>query len=103
MTNKDTIYIGLNDKDSKKQLIKNKQAMELVNSVVLRYADGCSLYSGKGTYKHNDNSIVKENSLQLILYGVLEETVRSICNEVKAVLNQESVIWQSEVVNSVFV
>lgn len=39
-----TLYLGLNDKDTKKQEINTIEAYKIVNNVVNNYCDGATIY-----------------------------------------------------------
>ena len=101
--NKCTLYIGLNDKDTKRQELSTVEAYKVVQNIVLAETDGCTVYEVDGIYKHDDGSVVIEKSLKVELYGVLEAVAMSIVSLLKKALNQESIILQRESVDSVFV
>ena len=100
---KSTLYIGLNDKDSKRQELATVEAYKVIQNIVLDKADGCTIYEADGIYKHDDGSVVIEKSLKVELYGVIESVILQIISSIKAALNQESVILQKELVNSQFI
>ena len=84
------LSIGLNDKDTKKPMEENV-AISLVETSVLKYADGSTISIANGTYKHENGTTVREKSLKCELLFVDTDTVKSIVNEIKAILNQESI------------
>ena len=51
-----TLYIGLNDKDSKIQEISTLDAYKIVTKII---GVGSTLTEGKGSYKHEDGTVVK--------------------------------------------
>lgn len=95
-----TLYVGLNDKDTKTQLIDTNKAMEMVQFILLNKVDGATIFQAQGLYKHNNGSFVVENTLRIELLFVEHETVKSIVNTLKDVLNQESIAVQVEEINS---
>ena len=95
-----TLYVGLNDKDAKVQLVSTLEAYKMVNNVLLQYVDGATIYEARGIYKHDDGSFVTENTLRIALLFVETETVKEIVKTLKAMLNQESIAVQHEVVTS---
>ena len=98
---KQTLYIGLNDKDTKTQKIDTLEAVKIVSNILTEYADGATIYNATGIYRHDNGDIVIENTLRVELIeadaGRLAEAVKII----KTVLNQESIIIQNEIINSV--
>lgn len=105
MEEKITLYIGLFDKDTKKQEVDTKQAFNIVNNIVnnilLQYTEGATIYMGDGIYKHIDKTTVIEKNIIVILYDVTRETLNKILKEVKTALNQEAVLVEkTQVVTS---
>lgn len=97
-----TLYVGLNDKDTKVQKVDTMEAYKIATNVITAYADGGTIYSADGIYKHDDGTIVIEKTLKIELYEASDEAVQTIINTLKIVLNQESIIKQTESVNSEF-
>lgn len=102
MTTKYSFYIGLNDKDSKVQIIETLTASNIVNRVFIENGvDGATITSGKGIYKHENGEIVIEETLIVQVYefdSIIN--VRQICNELKNLLNQESIAVEKRETNS---
>ena len=92
MEEKITLYIGLFDKNTKKQEVDTKQAFNIVNNILLQYTEGATIYMGDGIYKHIDKTTVIEKNIIVILYDVTRETLNKILKEVKTALNQEAVL-----------
>lgn len=90
------LYVGLNDKDTKQQKIDTLEAYKITTNILLNYTDGATIYSTQGIYKHNDNTIVIENTLKIELLFIELETVKKIANELKIIFNQETIILQTE-------
>lgn len=100
MTEKYTLYIGLNDKDSKVQKISTVEAVKIVTNLCTTFTDGATIFEADGVYKHDDGTIVIEKTLRVELLFIDKQSVRQIVNTVKQILNQESVAVQHEVVDS---
>lgn len=95
-----TLYLGLNDKDTKTQLVSTLEAYKVVTNVLKTYTDGATIYEARGIYKHDDGTFTTENTLRIELLFVERETVKTIVDILKQVLNQESIAVQHEVVES---
>jgi hypothetical protein len=95
-----TLYVGLNDKDTKQQKISTLEAYKITNNVICKYAEGGTIYEAQGIYKHDDGTIVFEKTLRIELLFVDKKTVEKIANILKAALNQESIAVQYESVES---
>lgn len=103
-TNKTTLYIGLNDKDSRVQLIDTVEAIKMVTSLLRGVnIDGATVYNATGIYTHNDGSIVIENTLRVELFEASEADVLKGVELIKIALNQESIIVSNETVESKFI
>lgn len=92
MTIKYTFFIGLNDKDSHIQEINTLDASKMVQRVFMSHECGATITSGKGVYAHDDGTVVAEETLIVQVYEFDSVVpVKVICEDLKMVLNQESV------------
>ena len=98
-----TLYIGLNDKDTKVQRIDTMEASKIVQNVLTDTTGGGTIYSATGVYRHDNGAVVIENTLRVELVAVAMEAVRAAIDIIKTALNQESIILQTENVQSVFI
>ena len=98
-----TLYIGLNDKDTKIQHVDNLEASKIVQNILTEKTDGGTIYNATGVYKHDDGTVIIENTLRVEIVAVALEAVREAIEIIKIALNQESIILQTERVESVFV
>lgn len=96
-----TLYIGLNDKDSKIQEINTIDAYKLVSNVI---GVDSTITEGRGIYKHEDGTVVSETSLIVELLDFCNALdkgwIKSKINQIKTLLNQESVAVQYQEVES---
>ena len=90
------LYVGLNDKDTKIQEVTTEHAKDIVNKV----CGDCSIQEITGYYTHNNGEQVKENTLKVELLFKSEDEVRLYCQDLKKLLNQESIICESTITNS---
>lgn len=98
-----TLYLGLNDKDTKIQRVDTLEAYKIVENMLANMFDGGTIFNAKGIYKHDDNSIVIENTLRIEILefnNSIIENVREFVRMLKDVFNQESVAVQIEICNS---
>lgn len=95
-----TLYLGLNDKETKTQKIGTLEAYKICNNILLNYTEGATVFEANGIYKHEDGSFVVEKTLRIELLFTDLETVEKIVKELKIVFNQESVAVQVEDINS---
>lgn len=93
-----TLFIGLNDKNTFKQEISTKKAISMiVNTVISNNLSGCTIQQSIGYYLHDDKkSMVVENSINLIIYTNKTSNIKTLINQLKSLLNQESIIYQVE-------
>lgn len=97
---KHTLYIGLNDKNSKQQEINTLDAVKIVLNTVKAFYDGGTIKECKGFYKHESGELTIESTLEVqILFADINKT-RQIVNMLKVLLNQESIALQSETITS---
>lgn len=94
-----SMFIGLNDKDSKKQEVRTDDAIKLVSNVI----EGGSISTIHGVYTHEDGTKVNETTLKVDILYSDDATVRMYANDLKRLLNQESILIQQNVINGMFV
>ena len=96
-----TLYIGLNDKDSKQQETRTLDAYKMVSNII---GVGSTITEGRGIYKHEDGTVVSEVSLIVELLDfdntLSKGWVRDKVEQIKLMLNQESVAVQQQRVES---
>lgn len=100
MIKKFTLYLGLNDKDTKQQEIATVEAYKIVSNLISSDFDGGTIFEAKGIYKHEDGQIVTETTLRIELLFTEAIKVKALCETLKKLFNQESIAVQEEVINS---
>ena len=87
-----TIYIGLNDSETRKQKYDLERYRNVLKDVCKAYHTAFSLYLANGGYFHDDGTFTDENTLVVMLLGTDEKTVKEIAKDLCAFFNQESVM-----------
>ena len=100
MIEKTTLFIGLNDKDSKQQHFTELEASKIVSKILVKNGLDCTISDAMGVYTHSDNSIVSEKSLRVELLFCNKAKILPVIPELKAILNQESIAVQYEKIDS---
>lgn len=95
-----TLFVGLNDKDTKRQEISTDDALTFCHYMLLNHVDGATISDAKGIYKHDNGDIVTENTIRIELLFIDDETAKRIVEKLKNHFNQESVAVQIEDVES---
>jgi len=95
-----TLYVGLNDKDSKRQEISTVNAYKVAANLAAAMFDGCTITEALGVYKHDDGTIITENTLRIELLFVIMEQIKPYVAQLKSAFNQESIAVQYESINS---
>lgn len=100
MTKKYTFYIGLNDKDTKKQLISEQQVLNLLDKVF----DNYTVYTANGRYKYFDGTVENETTIVVIYFDFVDELnetkVKNIIKFLKNQLNQELILVEIQETNT---
>ena len=86
--NKYEIYVGLNDKDAKVQIIPTDNAMLKIHSLI----GDCSMSLIQGYFTHADGSMVVEKTIKCEIFGMEDAKVHAIVEQLKLDLNQESIL-----------
>ena len=97
-----TMYIGLNDKDTKKQEIATLEAYKVATNIFIKYVGGATIYEGSGIYTHDDGTVVIEKTLVCLLFTNDDEAVKQAASALKIALNQEAIAIESTETNSIF-
>lgn len=98
---KHTLFLGLNDKDTKVQEISTLDAYKILMKTITAVGyEGGSISETTGFYTHQDGTFTIEKSLKIeILFAESDKTNTLIC-QLKQLFNQESIAFQSEEVKS---
>lgn len=95
------LYVGLNDKKTKIQEISTLQAYKIItNVIVANQVDGFTILEANGYYVHDDKTISIEKSLKIEFLFIDIEKIKNIIKELKKILNQESIILETENIKS---
>lgn len=96
-----TLYIGLNDKDTKTQLIGTLDAYRVATNIL---GVDSTIKEVKGVYTHKDKTITTENTLEVVLLdfdgSLTESWLEGKVKSLKKALNQESIAVQREDIDS---
>lgn len=95
-----TLYLGLNDKDTKVQKIATVEAYKVAMNILSQFVEGATIFEANGMYTHKNGTMTIEKTLRIELLFTDEETVKKIVAMLKTVFNQESIAVQKEVINS---
>lgn len=95
-----TLYMGLNDKDTKQQKINTVEAYKITMNILTSYTDGGTIYEADGFYKHESGDISIEKTLRIELMFIDKKTVLDVIRQLKVVFNQESIALQEENITS---
>lgn len=87
-----TVYLGLNDRDSKKQEISTEDALLAVRDYLLANFGFGTVSLATGYYTHNDGKKVAENTIRIELSGDgIREKIVKMKEHFEIYFNQESV------------
>lgn len=96
-----TMYIGLNDKDTKKQEITTEKAINLVCGILANNGiTDVTIYNSLGCYTHEDGERVTENSLIVTMFFIEYIQISNVIVDLKEILNQECIILEKQEINS---
>jgi len=86
------LYVGLNDKDTKQQELSNLEAKVGISAILFRYCpNGFTLQECQSIYKHDDGTVVCENTIKVILLDYNMSMIYEIIEDLKRKLNQECI------------
>ena len=82
-----TLIVGLNDKDTKKQVCNRHRAKKVIMGIV----GDCTISDAIGHYTHEDGSQVNEKSIKVEMLFKADNQVIDFAKRIKKELNQESI------------
>ena len=97
---KHILYIGLNDKETKQQEISTLDAYKIVFNAVKKYYDGATITESRGFYTHDSGVVTFENSLICSILFADDDKTRQLAEDLKTLLNQESIALEIQDINS---
>lgn len=102
---KTALYIGLNDKNTKKQEITTDVAKQVIIYAVVKQHLDFTLFECNGVYTHENGVVVIEKSFKIELLcfeneKVFNEKILQVVKDLKVMLNQESVAVTREYIES---
>ncbi len=95
-----TLYLGLNDKDTKVQQISTVEAYKIVSNLIASRFDGGTIFEANGIYKHENGTFVTEKTLRIEILFAEFEDIKKFVQTLKEIFNQESIAVQREEINS---
>ena len=100
--NKFTLYVGLNDKDTRKQEIKTTNAKNLISKIFAENEiEGATFLGAEGIYTYKeDNKTETENSFKIEVLFATDNQIKKAVEKIKIKLNQESVAVVKEKIAS---
>ena len=91
------IYLGLNDKDTLKQVKDTTKAKKEVYNILLKNnIKAYTIYIVNGVFTNEKNEITKEKTLKIEVLDIKKDDILKSIKEFKKVLNQESILLEEE-------
>lgn len=92
-----TLYIGLNDKESKRQEIQTLEAFKICSNIFKATTGAATISEATGIYTHDDGSgeIVIEKTLRCEITMTTYEKIIEAAEMIKTALNQESILIET--------
>lgn len=101
------LTIGLLDKDSKVQEIGTVHATKLVTRIVVNSIGFGTILDANGVYTHDDGTIVTEPSIRVEILDtegtITKDKIVDIARQLKLALNQESILFEQQVITGEFI
>ena len=83
-----TFYIGLQDKNTKTELIKYEEARKIIANRLELF----TIQKAQGGYKYDDNSLCLENTIIVTVFeGYSDNYIKVLANNFKIDFNQECI------------
>lgn len=90
------MYVGLNDKDTKKQEISTEKSIDIICKALAKQGiTDLTMQQGIGIYTHQDGTKTTETSLIVTMLFVERVQVINAISDIKTILNQECVALET--------
>ncbi len=89
-----TLFIGLNDKDTKTQVVKTSEALEILGAYIVKNLGIGTLSEAAGIYTHENGEIVSEKTVRAEFFTDDVNAVKEFAEFAKSALNQESIAFE---------
>lgn len=89
-----TMYIGTNDKDTNEPVCTHEEAMQIVEDILVEHLGGFTLQEANGGWKDGE-TLYREYSIVARISDAKEEDVRASADDLIRVLNQSSILIES--------
>ena len=86
------LFVGLNDKETRKQEIPDDVAITTVKSILAKYFDGYTLVNSQGVWTDGSGHEINENTVICYVSGVDEAAIYSAADELLEALDQYSIL-----------
>lgn len=101
MITKHTLFIGLNDKDTKQQEIDTVSAYKLAIRLMNQFGyPAGTITEATGFYTHEDGTFTIEKSLKIEILFAEKDKTDALIKQAKISFNQESIALQTEQITS---
>jgi hypothetical protein len=98
-----TLYIGLNDMETKTQEIETSEARKIIEDIFYNKIGGATIYLARGVYAHNNGEKVLENTVIVECFDAEKDDIVYISEYLKKVLNQESIALNIQEIEAQFI
>lgn len=88
--------IGLNDKDTKLQIIETALALSIISKEVAESFWGGTIYEARGVFSHDDKSIVQEKTIRVETLDFINDNnvFVDFAKKIRDKFNQESILME---------
>ena len=97
------LFVGLNDKDTYKQIIDDDFAMQTVRDVVTNIVGGATFTKSFGHWVDEFGNETNETSIVVKIVGTDDEHIERICTKLNTALNQNCIMVEKSVSQIAFV
>lgn len=97
------LYVGLNDKDTYKQIIDDDNAMNLVRDIVSNIVGGATFTKSFGYWVDEFGNETSESNIVVKITATDDEHIERICAKLNHALNQNCIMVEKSVSEIAFV
>lgn len=92
------VYLGLNDRETGKQEITTKNAIDMVKEIATQYFEGATISTAIGLFNGKP-----EKTIVVYLTDTVDDQVKWFAEDLRDVFNQECVMIEKSMQNVAFI
>lgn len=101
--NRYKIFVGLNDKDTYKQIVDTNEAENRIQIIVSEMVGGATFSKSQGFWVDSFGNETRENTIEIMISNCNDDVIEEICIKLRDEFNQNCVMVEKSISQIAFV